>query len=338
MAKPIGRRELITLLGGVAAAPAILWPRAARAQRHDRIRRVGVLMAMTAEDPEARTRIAAFEQGLRELRWHEGRNIHVEYRWAADDPERLHREAAALVAAAPDVILANSTPVLAALRKQSTKLPMVFVQVTDPIGNGFVPQMARPGGNITGFTNFEFGIGGKWLQTLKEVAPALTQVAVVFNPQTAPFADAFLRPIEAAARTFAVTATAAPVADAAAIEAAVTGFAHVPNGGLIVLPDVSTVHHRDLIIALAARHRLPAIYPYRFYAVSGGLISYGTDVADVFRRAAAYVDRVLKGEKPGDLPVQAPAKFETVVNLKTAKALGLENSPMLLARADELIE
>jgi putative ABC transport system substrate-binding protein len=338
MTKPIGRRELITLLGAMAAAPVVLWPRAARAQRPDRVRRVGVLMAMTAEDPEARRRIAAFEQGLRELRWHPGRNIHVDYRWAADDPDRLRREAAALVAASPELILANSTPVLAALRKESTKLPMVFVQVTDPIGSGFVPQLARPGGNITGFTNFEFGIGGKWLQTLKEVAPALTRVAVVFNPQTASYADAFMQPIEAAARSFAVAATSMPVADVAAIEAAVTAFAHVPNGGLIVLPDVSTVHHRDLIIALAARHRLPAIYPYRFYAVSGGLISYGSDVADVFRRAAAYVDRVLKGEKPGELPVQAPTKFETVVNLKTAKALGLESSPMLLARADELIE
>jgi putative ABC transport system substrate-binding protein len=338
MTKPIGRRELITLLGAMAAAPVVLWPRAARAQRPDRVRRVGVLMAMTSEDPEARTRIAAFEQGLRELRWHPGRNIHVDYRWAADDPDRLRREAAALVAASPELILANSTPVLAALRKESTKLPMVFVQVTDPIGNGFVPQLARPGGNITGFTNFEFGIGGKWLQTLKEVAPALTRVAVVFNPQTASYADAFMQPIEAAARSFAVAATSMPVADVAAIEAAVTAFAHVPNGGLIVLPDVSTVHHRDLIIALAARHRLPAIYPYRFYAVSGGLISYGSDVADVFRRAAAYVDRVLKGEKPGELPVQAPTKFEMVINLKTARAMAFTVPAPLLARADEVIE
>jgi putative ABC transport system substrate-binding protein len=338
MANPIGRRELIMLLGGVAAAPATVWVRAARAQRSERIRRVSVLMAMTAEDPEARMRIAAFERGLRELRWHEGRNIHVEYRWAADDPDRLRREAVALAASAPDVILANSTPVLAALRKESTTLPMVFVQVTDPIGNGFVPQLARPGGNITGFTNFEFGIGGKWLQTLKEVAPTLTRVAVVFNPRTAPYVDAFMQPIEAAAQIFSVTATPMPATDATAIEAAIAAFAQVPNGGLIVLPDVTTANHRDLIIALAARHRLPAIYPYRFYAVSGGLISYGSDVADVFRRAAAYVDRILKGEKPGDLPVQAPARFETVVNLRTAKALGLDSSPMLLARADELIE
>jgi putative tryptophan/tyrosine transport system substrate-binding protein len=338
MTRLIDRREFVTLFGGVAMTPAIPWPRAARAERHDRLRRVGVLMAMTGEDPEARRRIAAFEQGLRELRWHEGRNILIDYRWAADDPDRLRREAAALIAASPDVILANSTPVLAALRKESTTLPMVFVQVTDPVGNGFVPQLARPGGNVTGFTNFEFGIGGKWLQTLKEVAPALTQVAVVFNPQTAPFADAFMQPIEVAGRTFGVAATATPAGDAPAFEAAVNAFARAPNGGLIVLPDVSTVHHRELIIALAARHRLPAIYPYRFYAVSGGLISYGTDVPDVFRRAAAYVDRVLKGEKPGDLPVQAPARFETVVNLKTAKALGLESSPMLLARADELLE
>jgi putative ABC transport system substrate-binding protein len=224
------------------------------------------------------------------------------------------------------------------LRRESTKLPMVFVQVTDPIGNGFVPNLARPGGNVTGFTNFEFSIGGKWLQTIKEVAPALTRVAVVYSAQTAPFADQFLAPIEVAGRTFGVAAEATPGADAAAIEQAIGAFARTPNGGLIVLPDVSTANHRDLIIALAARHRLPAIYPYRYYAVSGGLISYGSDLVDVFRRSAGYIDRILRGEKPGDLPVQAPTKFETVVNLKTAKALGLEASPMLLARADEVIE
>jgi len=335
------RRAFILGLAGAAvgAAKSPLWPCVAHAQpRDNKVRRLGVLMALAAEDPEARMRVSAFEQGLRELGWHDGRNIHIDYRWAPDDPERLRRAAGALTAAAPDLILATSTPVLAALRKESTRLPIVFVQVTDPIGNGFVPNLARPGGNITGFTSFEFAIGGKWLQTLKEVAPALTRAAVVFNPHTAPYAEAFLRPIEAAGRTFGVEATAAPAADAAAIEAAITAFARAPHGGLIVLPDVSTVNHRDLIIALAARHRLPAIYPYRFYAVSGGLISYGTEMADVFRRVAGYVDRILKGEKPADLPVQGPTKFETVVNLKTAKGLGLENSPMLLARADEVIE
>jgi ABC-type uncharacterized transport system substrate-binding protein len=329
------RREFITLLGGAAVA----WPVAARAQRIDRtVRRLGVLMPFTPDDPEGHLRVPALEQGLRDLGWLNGRNIKIEYRWVADDPNLLRNEATALVGSAPDVILADSTPVLSALRKESTTLPMVFVQVTDPVGSGFVPNLARPGGNLTGFTNFEFTISGKWLQTLKEVAPAVTHVAVVFNPQTAPYAEALLRPIEVAARTFGVMAAAAPAADAAAIEEAVAGVARAPNGGLIVLPDVSTANHRGLIIALAARHRLPAIYPYRYFAVSGGLLSYGIDMPNVCRRAAGYVDRILRGEKPGDLPVQAPTKFETVVNLKTARTLGLDRSPMLLARADELIE
>ena len=335
MASHIERRKFLATLGGAAAA----WPLAARAQQIDRtMRRVGVLMPFAPDDPEARLRVAALEQGLRDLGWVDSRNLRIDYRWATDDPDRLPGEAAALVAAAPDVILANSTPVLSELRKQSTTLPIVFVQVTDPVGSGFVPNLARPGGNVTGFINFEFAISGKWLQTLKEVAPAVTRIAVVFNPQTAPYAAALLQPIEVAARTFAVAAMTAPAADAATIEAAVTVFAHTPNGGLIVLPDVSTAQHRDLIIALAARHRLPAIYPYRYYAVSGGLISYGTEVTDVCRRAAGYVDRILKGEKPADLPVQAPTKYELVIHLKTARALGLAVPPMLLARADEVIE
>jgi ABC-type uncharacterized transport system substrate-binding protein len=330
----VRRRRFIGLLGGAAA-----WPLVARAQRIDRtIRHIGVLMPFAPDDPEARLRVAAFEQGLRDLGWVDSRNVRVDYRWVTDDPERLRDEAAALVAAAPDVILANSTPVLSELRARSTTLPIVFMQVTDPVGSGFVPNLARPGGNITGFTNFEFEISGKWLQTLKEVAPAVKRVAVVFNPRTAPYAEALLRPIEAAGQTFAVATMTAAAADAAAIEAAVTAFARTPNGGLMVLPDVSTTQHRDLIIALAAQQRLPAIYPYRYFAVSGGLMSYGTDVADVCRRAAGYIDRILKGEKAADLPVQAPTKFETVVNLKTARALGLDRSPMLLARADEVIE
>jgi putative tryptophan/tyrosine transport system substrate-binding protein len=316
------RREFITLLGGAAVA----WPRAARAQRIDQtIRRVGVLMPFAPDDPEARLRVAALEQGLRDLGWVDSRNLRIDYRWATDDPDRLPGEAAALVAARPDVILANGTPVLSELRKQSTTLPIVFVQVTDPVGSGFVPNLARPGGNVTGFTNFEFAISGKWLQTLKEVAPAVTRIAVVFNPQTAPYAAALLQPIEVAARTFAVAAMTEPAADAAAIEAAVTAFAHTPNGGLIVLPDVSTAQHRDLIIALAARHRLPAIYPYRYYAVSGGLISYGTEVTDVCRRAAGYVDRILKGEKPADLPVQAPTKYELGSELINFSALTIRS-------------
>jgi putative ABC transport system substrate-binding protein len=327
------RRSFITLLGGAAS-----WPLAARAQRTDRMRRVGVLITFAPDDPETRLRVAALEQGLRDLGWVDSRNLRVDYRWATNDPDRLAGEAAALVAAAPDVILATSTPVLSELRKQSTTQPIVFVQVTDPVGSGFVPNLARPGGNVTGFTNFEFAISGKWLQTLKEVAPAVTRIAVVFNPQTAPYAAALLQPIEVAARTFAVAAMTAPAADAAAIEAAVTAFAHTPNGGLIVLPDVSTAQHRDLIIALAARHRLPAVYPLRFYVTSGGLISYGPDSVNPYRRAAGYIDRILKGEKPADLPVQAPTKYELVINLKTARALGLDVPWFLQQRADEVIE
>jgi ABC-type uncharacterized transport system substrate-binding protein len=331
------RREFMSLLGGASAAVAspLLLSRVVRAER---VRRLGVLLPFGADDPEARRRVAALEQGLRELGWVDGRTLRIEYRWVPEDSTRLRSEVAALVASAPDLILANSTPVLTELRSTTNTLPTVFTQVTDPIGQGFVTNLARPGGNVTGFTNFEFSIGGKWLQTLKEIVPSLTRVATVYNPRTAPYAEALLQPIEVAARSFAVTATAAPAEDAGALERGVGSFARMPNGGLIVLPDVSTVQHRELIVALAARHRLPAIYPYRFYAVSGGLISYGTDVADVFRRAASYVDRILKGERPGDLPVQAPSKFETVVNMKTAKALGLDTSPMLLARADEVIE
>jgi putative ABC transport system substrate-binding protein len=330
----MNRRSFITLLGGAAT-----WPVAAQAERLDRTtRRIAVLMPFAPDDPEALLRVAALEQGLRDLGWVDSRNIHVDYRWATEDADRLRYEAAALVTTAPDVIIANSTPAVAELRKLTTTLPMVFVQVTDPVGSGFVPNLSRPGGNVTGFTNFEFSISGKWLQTLKEVAPAVRRAAVLFNPQTAPFAEALLQPIKDAGQTFTVATMAAPAADSATINAMVTAFAHKADGGMIVLPDVSNTRHREQIIGLAAQHRLPAIYPYRYFAVSGGLISYGTDVADVFRRAAGYVDRIFKGEKPGDLPVQAPTKYETVVNLKTARALGLDQSPMLLARADEVIE
>jgi len=327
------RREFICLLGGAALAR----PLPAHAQQSGRVRRIGALMGIAASDPEAQLRVKAFEAGLRELGWEEGRNLRIEYRWAPD-PDQLRSQAAELVTMAPDLILAHSTPVLAALRRESTTLPMVFVQVTDPVGSGMVPNLARPGGNVTGFTSFEFAIGGKWLETLKQIAPAIARVAIIFNPQTAPYAPEFLRPIEAAAPSFAVKSIAAPASDAAGIAQAVDAFARTPNGGLIVLPDVTTVNHRDLIIALAARHRLPAVYPYRFYAVSGGLLSYGADTADIFRRVAAYVDRILKGAKPAELPVQAPTKFEMVINLNAAKALGLTVPPKLLALADEVIE
>ena len=326
------RREFISLLGGTAAG----WPLSARAQQSNRTRLLGVLLAMAPSDPEAQLRVKAFEAGLRELGWTEGRNLRLEYRWAAGDAALLRKQATELVGLAPDLILATSTPVLAALR-QENPLPIVFVQVTDPIGGGFVPNLARPGGSLTGFTSFEFTIGSKWLEALKHVAPAVTRVALIFNPDTAPFAHMFWQPVEDAAPSFDVEPMQAPVRDVGEIERTVAAFAR-QNGGLMVLPDVSTTNHRDLIIALAARHRLPAVYPYRYFATSGGLMSYGSDLADVYRRAASYVDRILKGAIPGDLPVQAPAKFEFVINLKTANALGLTVPPLWLGRADEVIE
>jgi ABC-type uncharacterized transport system substrate-binding protein len=271
------------------------------------------------------------------LGWTEGRNLRLEYRWAVGDAALLRKQAAELVGLAPDLILATSTPVLAALRQEKT-LPIVFVQVTDPIGGGFVPNLARPSGSLTGFTSFEFTIGSKWLEALKHVAPAVTRVALIFNPDTAPFAHLFWQPVEDAAPSFDVEPIQAPVRDVGEIERTIAAFARHANGGLMVLPDVSTTNHRDLIIALAARHRLPAVYPYRFFAASGGLMSYGSDLADVHRRAASYVDRILKGAVPGDLPVQAPTKFEFVINLKTANALGLTVPPRWLGRADEVIE
>jgi putative ABC transport system substrate-binding protein len=328
------RREFVILLGGSAAAA---WPLAAHAQQSNRLRVVGVLLAMAPDDPEAQLRVKAFEAGLRELGWTEGRNLRLEYRWAAGDAALLRKQATELVGLAPDLILATSTPVLAALR-QENPLPIVFVQVTDPIGSGFVPNLARPGGSLTGFTSFEFTIGSKWLEALKHVAPAVTRVALIFNPDTAPFAHMFWHPVEDAAPSFDVEPMQAPVRDMGEIERTVAAFARHANGGLMVLPDVSTTNHRDLIIALAARHRLPAVYPYRYFATSGGLMSYGSDLADVYRRAASYVDRILKGAVPGDLPVQAPAKFEFVINLKTANALGLTVPPLWLGRADEVIE
>jgi ABC-type uncharacterized transport system substrate-binding protein len=328
------RREFVILLGGGAAAA---WPLAARAQQSNRLRVVGVLLAMAPDDPEAQLRIKAFEAGLQELGWTEGRNLRLEYRWAGGDAALLRKQATELVGLAPDLILATSTPVLAALRQEKT-LPIVFVQVTDPIGGGFVPNLARPGGSLTGFTSFEFTIGSKWLEALKHVAPAVTRVALIFNPDTAPFAHLFWQPVETAAPAFDVEPMQAPVRDVGEIDHTIAAFARNANGGLMVLPDVSTTNHRDLIIALAARHRLPAVYPYRYFATSGGLMSYGSDLADIYRRAAAYVDRILKGAVPGDLPVQAPTKFEFVINLKTANALGLTVPPRWLGRADEVIE
>jgi putative ABC transport system substrate-binding protein len=324
------RREFITLVGGAAAA----WPVAARAQA---MRRIGVLMGLVAGDPEAQSRVLAFENGLRELGWVKGRNLSIEYRWAGDG-NVLRDHAAELLAMAPDLILCNSTPVTVALREQSGAVPIVFTQVVDPVGQGLVPNLAHPGGNVTGFTSFEFSIGTKWLEALKQTAPRVTRVALVFNPKSAPYADLFLRPVEAAAPSFSVSPIAAAVRDPADVDRVFEELAREPSGGLMVLPDISMTNYRERIIALAARHRVPAIYPFRFFAESGGLMSYGTDVAEVFRRVAGYVDRILKGTSPGELPIQAPNKYELVINLKTAKALDLEVPPMLLARADEVIE
>jgi putative ABC transport system substrate-binding protein len=328
------RREFITLVAGAAAA----WPLAARAQHSgERVRRITALMSMAADDPEAQPRVAAFETGLRELGWLDGRNLQIEHRLVSDG-ELLRRSAVELARMPPDLILATSTPVMAALREQGLSVPIVFVQVADPVGQGLVPNLARPGGHITGFINFEFSIGTKWLEALKQIAPRVTRVALIYNPETAPYADLFQRPVEAAAPSFAVMPITVAARSAAELERALDAFARTPNGGLLVLPDITNLIHRDQIIALAERHRLPAVYPYRYYAASGGLLSYGSEQADLFRRAASYVDRILKGTSPGELSVQTPTKYELVINLKTANALGLKVPPTLLARADEVIE
>jgi putative tryptophan/tyrosine transport system substrate-binding protein len=326
------RRDFISLLGGAA-----VWPLAARAQHSERMRRIGVLMGLVASDPEAQSRVAALENGLRELGWVKGRNLSIEYRWAGDG-NGLRDHAAELLAMAPDLILANTTPVTAALQEQSRTVPIVFTQVSDPVGQGLVPNLAHPGGNLTGFTSFEFSIGTKWLEALKQVAPHVTRVLLMFNPQSAPFADLFLRPVEAAAPHLSVVPIRAAVRDTADVDRVFDALVREPNAGLMVLPDISMTNYREAIIALTARHRVPAIYPFRYFAVSGGLMSYGTDLAEVSWRAATYVDRILKGEKPGDLPVQAPTKYELVINLKTAHALGVTVPPTLLALADEVIE
>jgi putative tryptophan/tyrosine transport system substrate-binding protein len=327
------RREFITLLGGAA-----VWPLAAPAQQPKKVQRIGVLMGLVASDPEAQSRVAVFEQGLRELGWVKGRNLSIEYRWAGGGENELRNHATELLAITPDLILANSTPVTAALREQSQVVPIVFTQVTDPVGEGLVPNLAHPGGNLTGFTSFEFSIGTKWLQALKQIAPLVTQVALVFNPDSAPFANLFLRPVEAATPAFSVTPIVVAVRAADDLDRMFNALVRETNGGLMVLSDLGMTNHREAFIALAAQHRVPAVYPFRYFAASGGLMSYGTDVAEVFRRAATYVDHILRGTSPGDLPVQAPNKYDLVINLKTAKALGLTVPPSLLALADEVIE
>jgi putative ABC transport system substrate-binding protein len=325
----VRRRQFITLLGGAA-----VWPLAARAQQP---RHIGVLTPFNERDPEVRSRVSAFQEALREAGWVEGRNIRIDYRWAAGDLDRIRAYAAEIVGLAPEAILGASTPVLAALRKETQTIPIVFTGVSDPVGVGFVASLARPGGNLTGFANFEPEMGGKWLQELKQVAPSVNRVAFILNRQNASWASLF-RAIEAVAPTFGLTASAIDVRDATDIERAITAFGGQSNGGLIVQPDGITSAHRQLIIDLAAKHGLPAVYPFRFFATDGGLMAYGVNVVDQFRGAASYIDRILRGAKPADLPVQAPTKFELVINLNTAKALGLKIPESLLARADEVIE
>ena len=327
------RREFISLLGGAAAA----WPLAARARQGEQMRRVGVLMPFAEDDSDAQANIAAFRQMLQMLGWTDSRNVRIDYRWGGGKPERIAAYGRELVTLKPDVILASSPLVLQPLLQETRSIPIVFTQVTDPVGSGFVASLAHPGGNITGFAVAEFSMYGKSLEVLKEVAPHVARVAVLLNPQQAPQAGMW-RAIEAAAPSFKVQLTAANVRDSAEIERTIESFARESGGGLIVLPNVPTIVHWGLIIALAARHRLPAIYTFRQFVADGGLISYGPHRIDQYRQAAAYVDRILRGEKPADLPIQQPTKFELVIKLKTAKALGLDVPWFLQQRADEVIE
>ena len=329
------RREFITLLGGAAA---VAWPLAALAQQPDRVRRIGVLMASAADDSESQARIAAFLQGLQQLGWADGRNVRIDTRWATTDADDIRRHAAELAALAPDVLVAATGTVTAAPLLQATRtVPIVFVQVIDPVGAGFVVSLARPGGNATGFTIYEYGMSGKWLELLKEIAPRMARAAVLRDPAIASGIGQFAA-AQAVAPSLGVELSPVDVRDAGEIDRAVTAFARSPNGGLIVTASALATRHRDLIIALAARHRLPAVYSYRYMVAAGGLASYGPDSLDQYRRAAGYVDRILKGEKPADLPVQAPTKYALVLNLKTAKALGLDIPTTVLSRADEVIE
>jgi ABC-type uncharacterized transport system substrate-binding protein len=329
------RREFITLLGGAAAA----WPLSARAQQPERMRRIGVLMGFPESDSKAQTSYAAFRDGLQKLGWTEGRNTRIDARWAAPgDTQSMQRLAKELVALQLDIILSNTTPTTTALLQETRTIPIVFVIVGDPIGSGFVASFPRPGGNVTGFNVSEPTQSGKWVELLKDVAPHVVRVAMLFNPASATYADYWLKPFKAAAAAFAVDAIAAPVRDGSELDSVISAQAREPNSGLIAMPDSFTDAHRIVITSLAARYRLPTVYPYRFFAEVGGLLSYGVDQIDNWRRAAGYVDRILKGEKPADLPVQAPVKFELVINLKAAKALGLDIPPTLLARADEVIE
>ena len=323
----MNRRGFIRLIGGAAAASSVSLPLAARAQQGERM-----------HDPEARARVAAFREGLQTFGWTENRNVQIEHRFSGGDIARIQAHTAELVSSAPDVIAASGTPVVAALKQATRTIPIVFSVVNDPAGQGFVASLARPGGNITGFSYVDFPMIGKWLEMLKEIVPGLRRMTLMFNPQTAPYYHAFLREFGAAAAPLAAELSATPVRNEAEIEAGATAFAREPGGGLIAAPDPFINTHRGLIMALAQRHRLPALFGFRQHVRDGGLVSYGPDSLDIVRRSASYVDRILKGEKAADLPVQSPTNYELAINLKTAKAIGLDVPPTLLARADEVIE
>jgi ABC-type uncharacterized transport system substrate-binding protein len=332
----VNRREFIMLLGGAAAA----WPLAAPAQQSDRVRRLAAMMGgLNADtDPEGRAWFSAFRQGLQDLGWVEGRNFRADYRWAAGDLDRMRMIAKEFVDLQPDVLLAGNTPALLALLRETRTIPIVFTLLSDPVGTGVVASLARPGGNATGFTAFEYSLAGKWLETLKDIAPAVTRVALLFNPETSPYAKHYLSFIETAAPTFKVVITSASIRSISEMEAAVAAHAGEASGGLVVLPDSFTFANRGPLISAAAHHQVPAIYALRGQALDGCLVSYGPDTVDLWRRSAAYVDRILRGANPAELPVQQPTKYELLINLRTAKALGLTVPPTLLARADEVIE
>ena len=328
------RRQFITLLGGAAS-----WPLAAHAQQGERMRRIGVLMGDFPENaPEARAIVAAFREELQKLGWTEGRNIQIDFRWAAADIEAMQRFAKELVGSQPELIFSTNTPATATLLQQTRTIPIVFVQVTDPVGSGFVASIPRPGGNVTGFITMAPTMAGKWVEMLKEIAPQVKRAAFLFNPATAPYFEYYLNPFKAAAPSFAVEAIAAPAHDVSELESAIAAQARAPNGGLIAMPDSFLNAHRAEAVSLAARYRLPAVYAFRSFTELGGLLSYGNDMNDNFRRAAIYADRILKGDKPSELPVQAPVKFELVINLRTAKALGLDVPLFLQQLADKVIE
>jgi putative ABC transport system substrate-binding protein len=333
-AETMRRREFITLAG----AATLAWPLNARAQQQaGRPRRVGWLVGLTEQDPEAAVRTGAVVQALSEFGWTVGHNLQIDYRYTTGNSQGFDAQAAELVALAPDVLITNSTPATRALKQAIGTIPIVFALVIDPVASGLVTNLARPGGNLTGFTNFEAGMGGKWLELLKAVSPPITKAALLFNPHTTPY-EGMLRSIEAAAPPFAIEITTRGVTDVAELESAIVTAGRDAGTALIVFPDIFNTAHQEQIIALASQYRLPAIYPYRYYTAAGGLMSYGIDTPELFRRMAGYVDRILKGAKPGDLPVQAPDKFELVINLKTAKAIGVTLPPTMLSLADEVIE